>query len=243
MSQQTIYVLESADRTSGTVDAAVYNMIPAGGVEIGTYELLNYHSVNQTYNVETGVNDAIYFDEGAGELGPVAIVPGNYDAATLAAAIVVAMDSVSGSTYGVVYDAAAGKYTITITATTFSFNWATVATNKANTLMGFSATDTGLAAFHTSDNLVNLSLHTSMLIDIQEDALKNVTLLDGTEYSLMVPINEAFQSDIDSMRNTTYAQTIRFASSFNQLNVALFTEDGSVPVNSVDYVLSVRKLF
>ena len=63
MTQNTIYVLDSRDRLSGTINNSVYNMTPAGSVEIGTYELLNYHATNQIYNVETGVNDAIYFDQ------------------------------------------------------------------------------------------------------------------------------------------------------------------------------------
>jgi len=242
--QNTIYVLDSTQRNAGgSIQVAVYNMIPAGGLEAGTYEMLSYQSQNVSYNVETGVNDAIYFDEGAAELGPVLLAPGYYDTTTLGAEIKLRMDAVSGSAYTVTYSAVTGKFTVAIGAGTFAFNWATVAANKANQLLGFGLVDGVIAATQVSTIVADLTLHKSLIVDINEDSQQNVTLLDGSEHSVLIPLNQAYTAEIDSLRNETYAQTFKFGSTLNQLTVSLFTDNGAVPVNVAEYVMVIRKIF
>lgn len=241
--QNTIYVLDSTQRDSGSIQSATYNMIQAGGLEQGTYELLSYQSQNVVYNVETGVNDAIYFDESAAELGPVLLAPGYYNTTTLGAEIKLRMDAVSGSSYTVTFNAVTAAYTVAIGAGTFAFNWATVAANKANRLLGFNLVDGVLAATQVSSNAVDLTLHKSLIVDINEDSQQNVTLLDGSEHSFLIPLNQEYASEIDSLRNETYAQTFKFGSALNQITVELFTDDGSVTVNNSEYLMVIRKIF
>ena len=239
-----IYVFDSRQRTSGTTNVATYNMIPAGSLDQGTYESLSYHSTNQFYNVEVGVNDDIFWDEGAGDL--TATIPPGYYATpvALAAAVKIVMDVVSASTFTITYNTDTGKFLFAIAAGTFRFKFLTNTTAVARELIGFSATDGVLAATQTSDNQVSLTLHTNILVDISEDAEQNVTLAsDGSERSLIVPITGVYQEEIDSLKAQVFAQTLVFTADFNSITISLFTEDGSAPVNISDYVLIIRRLF
>lgn len=244
----TIYVLDSRDRVSGsTVQSAVYNLAALGSpVEAGTYELLSYNSKNEIYNVDDS-NDEIYFDEGAAELGPVLIPHGYYTTeAALAAAIKIVMDIASATTYTISYAALTNQYTFTPAAGTFAFNFLTnVAQPIANLLIGFDALDGVLGATQVSDRGVDLDPHSNLLINIAEDGLKNVTLVPGTEFSLIIPLDAAYGEELNGFRNTSFDQSIRFANSMNQLNVSLFTEDGVAlnALNAAQYELVIRRVF
>lgn len=237
----TSYILDSRSKSSGTNSVAQYNMIAAGTVPAGTYELLSFSSVNQLYNVDSS-NQNIWWDEGAADLTAV-LTAGNYTAATLATEIKVVMDPVSASTFTVVHDAAAGLFTITIAAGTYRFKFATNTTNTASSVMGYSG-DGVLAAAQVSDRVINLSLHSKLLVLVNEDGTRNVTTLDGSEFSFYVPLKQGYQDDIDVTKTDIFAQTISLPSS-NILNVSLFTEDGvAVPVlNAPDYLLVIRRVF
>lgn len=251
--QNIIYVLDSRLRNSGgSINNATYNMIPAGGLQNGTYEMLSYHSQNQLYNVETGVNDLIVWDEAGQANISVVIPPGYYSAATLATAIDLAMTTESASTgdtntYVTTYNAVTGKYSTTDGGgSDWGFDWLSqvATTNLANELMGYSSVDTlPVAKTHVSDQQVTLTLHSMLIIDIAEDSQQNVTLLDGAEHSLIVPLNQDYQSEIDSLRQQVFSQQVVFSAVFNSINVQLFTEDGVVPVNSTEYELTLRRLF
>ena len=243
--QNTIYVLDSKQRNGGgSIQNATYNMVSAGTVESGTYELVSFQSQNVYFNVEAKVNDEIYFDESAAELGPVNLTPGSYTAATLIVEIKAVMDAVSGSSYTVTYDAATNKITAAIAAGTFAFNWGTnVLQPIANQVMGYTPVDGVLAASQVGDSQVDLSLYENLILDISEDSQQNVTLLDGSEHSLLIPLRQNFAGEVDSLRNETYSQTIKFGSTLNSLNVQLFMDDGSMPLNNAEYILIIRKLF
>lgn len=251
--QNVIFVLDSRQRNAGgTINSAVYNMVPAGNVPAGTYELLSFHSQNQFYNVETGVNDLITWDEnGAPNLSDV-LPPGYYTAATLATAIDLLMTAeslASGdvNTYVTTYDVGTGKYSTTDGGgTTWGFDWLTQSassTNLANELMGYSLVDNAALNTQVSDRQVTLTLHSMIIIDISEDSQQNVTLLNGSEHSLIVPLNQDYQEEIDSLRQQVFSQQVVFATNSIQLTVNLFTEDGVVPVNSTEYELTLRRIF
>lgn len=244
----TSYVLDSRQRTSGTtVSVATYNLAALGSpVEAGTYEVLSFNSRNNVYNVDD-TNDEIYFDEGGAELGPVLIPHGYYTTeAALAAAVKIVMDAASGTTYTIAFSALTNLYLFTPAAGTLEFNWGTnSAQPQANLLLGFSSADTGAAATQTSDVGVDLDPHSNLLIQITEDGLKNVTLINGSEFSLIVPLTSAYGDVFDGLKSQTFNQTVNFASPMNQLNVSLFTEDGVVlpELNSAQYVLILRRVF
>ena len=245
----TIYNLDSRQKAAGsTVASAVFNLAALGSpVEAGTYEMLAFNSRNNVYNVTTGQNDEIYFDEAGPELGPVLIPEGYYATeAALAAAAKIVMDAVSGTTYTIAYNALTNLFLFTPAAGNFAFNWSTNAAQpQANLLFGFNEVDGVAGATQTSTRGVDMDPHSQILINVVEEGLKNVTLVDGTEFSLIVPLDVPYNSELDVLKQQTFDQTIQFANSMNQLNVNLFTEDGvALPeVQAAQYELVIRRLF
>ncbi len=253
VTQNVIYTLDSRLRNAGgTINAAVYNVVPAGTVLAGTYELVSFQSTNQVYNVETGINDLIVWDE-VGSLNLSVVLPaGHYATQTaLATAVDLAMTTESAAsgqtnTYTTTYSALTGKFSTNNGAgADFNFDWLSqvATTNLARELLGYSSIDNVAGATQVSDNQVTLVLHQNIVIDIAEDSQQNVHLLSGAEHSLIVPLNQAYQIEMDSLRDLTYSQTVVFAAALNQLNVSLFTEDGIAPVNFSEYILILRRLF
>ena len=237
--QSDLVVLDSKQRTSGTIQSAQYNLVNMGGVK-GTYELFDYHSQNQVYNVEVGVNDTIYWTE-PGALNAT-IPPGSYNTTTLHAAMTVVMDAASASTFTFTVNADTGKVTVAITAGTFA--WAfNGTTDGANELIGQSLTNPGASASIEGDLTPNLDPHTHIFITIPQDGTKALTVMNGTEYSSMVPLNSSFGQPIQFAKSV-YSQVVSFSpNNFTIINVELYTEDGNVLVNTPEYVLVLRKLF
>lgn len=246
----TSYVLDSRQKTAGsTVAAAVYNFAALGSpVEPGTYEMLSFNSRNNVYNVDSG-NNLIFFDEGGAELGPVTIPSGYYTSeAALASAIKIVMDIAGAGTYTFVYDALTNLFTVSIAGGpgVFGFNFLTNASQpQANLLLGFNEVDQVPAAAQVSTRGVDLDPHSNLLVQITQDALKNVTLVSGTEFSLIIPLSAPYGAELDNFKQATFDQTVRFVSAMNQLDVQLFTEDGvALPeVQSAQYELILRRLF
>ncbi len=247
----TIYILDSRQKSAGsTVASAVYNLAALGSpVEAGTYEMISFNSRNNVYNVDAG-NNEIYFSENAGgELGP-AVLPSGYYAneADFAAAVKVAMEIAGAGTYTITYSALTNLYTIAVAGAvaTFNFNWDTNSAQPiANLLLGFNAVNTADLASVVSTRGVDLDPHSQLLINVVEEGLKNVTLVSGLEFSLMVPLDVPYAAELDALKQQTFDQTIQFASSMNQLTLNLFTEDGvTLPeVQAAQYECVIRKLF
>lgn len=244
-----IYVFDSRLRDSGgTIQNATYNMIAAGSLQKGTYEMLSFHSVNNFYNVETGVNDSITFDEDPSTGSVGTLTAGYYTAATLATEIDDAMDAASqdGNAFTTTYSAITGKFTTVSDTTDYNYTWLTGGgSNLSNEIMGYSLADTtGTVQTHTSDQQFAPNLHSLLVIDIAEDANQNVTLVNsGDEHSLLVPLTGNYQDEIDSLKQNVFSQNIRFVSTANSINVQLFTEDGVSPKNPTDYEMTIRRIF
>lgn len=247
----TSYVLDSRQKSPGSsVSVANYNLTALGSpIEAGTYELLSFNSRNNVYNVDDS-NDEIYYIEDAGaELGPVLLPHGYYTSqANLAAAVKVTMEAGGAGTYTITFSALTNLFTIAVAggATAVQLTWGANSTQPiANLLLGFTAVDTASAASVTSNRGADLDPHSNLLITITEDALKNVTLVDGTEFSLIIPLDSAYNEEINGLKAQTFNQTVQFVSQFNQLNVSLFTEDGvALPdINSPQYELIIRRVF
>lgn len=237
-----VYVLDSKEKSSGTNQTATYNMVPMGGLETGTYQVLSYHSTNQVYNVEANVNDQLWWDEGAGDLN-AQLTPGYYSAAELLVELKAVLDPVSGSTFTVTYNAISGKITFVIAAGTFRFKYLTNLTDPARRLIGMDAVDGVLAASQISNIPIDLTLHSSILLLVDVDGSRNITIHDGSEFSLLFPLNCSYQSELDSLKQQVFSQTITIASSVNNIVVSQFTDDGVALVNTPDYELIIQKLF
>ena len=246
----TSYVLDSRQKILGsTVNIAVYNLADLGSpVEAGTYEMLSFNTRNDVYNVDD-TNDEIYFDEGGLELGPILIPHGYYTSPSdLADAIKIIMDIAGAGVYTITFNSLTNLFTFSMIGGSgvFAFNWGTNGLQPiANLLLGFTAIDGVDNSSQTSDRGIDLDPHSNLLVRIDEDSLKNVTLVNGTEYSLIIPLTASYASEQDGLKNLTFNQTIRFVSSMNQLTVRLFLEDGSVlpNLNAAQYTLIIRRVF
>lgn len=236
-----MYLIDSTLRNSGTTQNASYNFIPAGSIGPGTYELLSLSMTNQFYNVET-TNQDIFWDEGAADL--TAVIPiGNYNITTLAAAMKIVMDIASASTFTITHNVDTGKFTFAIAAGTFRFKYLTNTTDVARRLQGFSATDGVLAANQISDLIVDLSLHTNIVIDVTQDANRNVTLLNGTEATFIVPITGSFGGIMDTLKRESFSQNMLLNANMNSLDIVLLDELGNALTNVSEYKLLIRRLF
>ena len=80
-----------------------------------------------------------------------------------------------------------------------------------------------------------------LLVDV--DGSRNVTLTTGAEFSLIFPLNQDYQEEIDSLKQQVFSQTITVASVINNIVVSQFTDDGVALVNAPDYELILQKLF
>lgn len=112
-----------------------------------------------------------------------------------------------------------------IAAGTFSWEWASNASNNdlANRLLGHSVTDTAVAAASIEGDLIpDMRLHTHILVRIPEEGSKNVTLIDGSEYSLAITVFSNFGGDLEGRKQQHYSQTITFNSNVSTINVELW---------------------
>ncbi len=238
--ESDLVALDSRQRTSGTVQNATYNLVNLGGLK-GTYEVIDYHSNNALYNVETGVNDTLYWTE-PGALSAV-VPPGMYSQADFYTAAVTVMDAASASTFTFVPDATTGFVTVSIAAGTFAWDWAGNS-NRANELVGHTATNPTAAASIVGDLVPNNTLHTHLYISIPQDGTKALTVMNGTEYSFMIPIDSNFGDPIRFKKEEAYTQTLSFGpNNFTIIQIDTYTEDGSVLLNPQEYILVLRKLF
>jgi len=243
--QNQVLVLDSRQKNSGNNQNANYNLLNMGGIgesPSAVYELLSYHSVNQVYTVEVGVNDRVYFDEGAGLL-TATLDAGSYTSASLLVEVVAKMNALSGSNYNSsVEDVDTGKYDFIIAAGTFQFLFFTNTVASARRLIGMDAFDDVLAGNHVSDNPVDLKLHSNILLTVPQEGNKHVTLLDGSEFSLMLPLDGSFGEEIHHRKQLHYQQLISFTTNLSSIDVEQFTEDGVALANTPDYVLVLRRI-
>jgi len=241
--QSDILILDSDLRSSGTIQSATYNLVTAGLPLEGTWELIDYSSVNQVYNVELNVNDQMHWDEGAGIL-IATIPPGSYTRTTLDAAAKPVMDLPSASTFSFSELADTKKVVVTIGAGSFQWQFGTVTTRRASALFGLSNVDTPLDVAIAGDIVPNLFPHTHLLVRISGDSSQNATRLNSDEYSLIIPLNdEPFGEAMGARKLMNYQQTVFFSNTTSNITVDLFTEDGVALDNTPRYVLSLRKLF
>ena len=238
-----ILVFDSNRRSSGSVQNATYNLVTAGLQPEGTWEALDFSSVNQIYNVELGVNDTVYWDDNTAS-GPYSAVvaPGSYDVGTLNVAIVSLMDAVEAPNYTFTPNTATGLLTVSSTAL-FNWEFGTNTARSIRNLLGLNEFDTGLSGSITGDFVPDLFLHSHLLVRLTNDGNENVTLMDATEYSFIIPFNEAFGERMGARKLVNYQQTVFYANIVSTITITLFTEDGVPLVNTPRYVLTIRKLF
>lgn len=186
------------------------------------------------YDVRTGVNDAIDFNEGGGELNGT-LAAGIYDATSFAAAVKTALDAAGAATYTVAVSDDTGLMTITPNAGTFGLLWTTgtnTATN-ASLMMGWrvsggtQAADVAAAASVTSIYPVELNPDKEIFLRIAPLRRMMVQNNNFQQYSTSIPVNVGGYQDIfyEPASDETFPLNDKVISS---LDISLRRRDGTV---------------
>lgn len=158
MQRSHILVLDSRDRINKQItesNSCTLRIEPAiGGFD--KIELLSFSVPNIQYNIDNS-NNKVYFTDGVTDW-TATLTSAAYNYITLPIALKDVMDTISGLTFTVTYDESTFKITIAVSSGTFGFTFGTNTTDSAAAVLGFFEADTALAASHTSDNSLNLSL-------------------------------------------------------------------------------------
>jgi len=112
---------------------------------------ISYTAGFSEFNVVTGLNDQIDFNEGSSNL-IATIAAGNYDASSLATQIKTQLDASGSNTYTVTYSEIMHNYTIASDGSSLSLLWSSVGNTRSEEfgkLVGFdiSADDTGATSY------------------------------------------------------------------------------------------------
>lgn len=249
---QDILVFTSKNRSSGSAQSGVISSITPS--LRGTYELLSFTMTGSVYNVETGVNDHLYFDADPNNdtvyeetANDATLTAGHYTPSELATEIATQMSSASAAgTFTCTYDSKTHKFTIAIDAGNFRWMFAANTTARGNLLVGEpEADDTDNQTSRVSTNVIDLNLHTHAVVRISEDRNLYVTSVpEGTniESSFVVPLNEEFGSVHHHRSGQHFRQIVEFAGA-SSISYTLRDERGANLNNVGEFTVILRKLY
>lgn len=161
MPRTRVFHVDSKDRvnSSGASDN-FYVSFPVTQDIKGTAKLLSCNIPISYYPIDSH-NNVIDFQENVGAAVAATITPGVYTPIELATEIKTRMDAASPNTrtYTVSYNSNTAKYTIAISAGTFTllFSSGVNAVNSANRALGFPASDIATGASQTSEYVIDIS--------------------------------------------------------------------------------------
>lgn len=245
MTSTDLIVIDSKSRVSGTSNSFRINL--SENLSSGTYEFESFNMTNSLYNVVTGENDTIYFENSIDGIFSAILLPGFYSTTSLRIEIEDQMSAASTSDYTVDYNSTTGFYTFTPSLGNLKFLFGSNSLSTARYLLGKDSVDENFSAIIVSDFVIDLKLHDNIIIKISQDNNQHGTLPNGTEFSLIVPIEEtalAFGNIIHYKRNTSFSQTISFLTGVSALDIELFAFDGDLlNINGVEFCMVIKKLF
>jgi len=215
----------------------------------GTYELVSFSMSNNLYNVVSGENDKLYLNHSTEGNKTITLTPGKYEGSTLATMLKTVMDAgmSGGITFTVSYSSTTGKITFTPSAGTFKFTFSTNTSASCRKIIGKNEVDDTTASAQTSDNPIELRLHDNIAIKVAQDSNQHITLLNGLEASIMIPIdnNVSFNSGvIQYQRNKGFNQYLTFGSTITYIDITVYSQDGdALPLNSTEWSMCIKKLY
>lgn len=151
MNEPVLFIVKSADRTSGTSSNFVWHNKEMSQMlfNIRELELMSVHIPNTIYNIRTGVNNTFTINRGT---NTVTLSAGMYTIDTLVSAVQTALGVTDGATtWTVTYSSTTGRVTIAGT-NAFTITWGTTSPKQA---LGFS-TDTTSNTTVTGDQSYTL---------------------------------------------------------------------------------------
>lgn len=237
-----LYIVNSKDRTSGTITNSVYTTsgFPTQAVKMITLESIEFPFSFYIFN---STNNVITFNEGGSDL-TATITPGNYTETQLAAEIKTQMEAAGALTYTVTYSDITLKLTIAATGA-FSLNWAN-STSLAYKLLGWNNANTSSSATQVAPNALNIAGTNSIYISIRNWVQRNITSSLGS-FSFKVPVNTSsgdiiFYTNNSGLHQPIYSQNVGFSE--RDLQVTIYDDNFNIiDTNGVDYTMSLRFTF
>ena len=178
------------------------------------------------YNVKTGVNDTILFNEGAGNL-TATLTQGNYSISDLVTEIKTALDTAGLDTYTVTYSSISMKITISSTGS-FSLLFNT-GSSEIYKLIGFENIDTSSASSHVGSNVIDLALVKRIQIIIPELGVIGRSTDTNVEYTFLIDVDEN-RGNLVHFNDQGNFNQFQFGSykTLSQLHVILRDQDNNI---------------
>lgn len=239
-----LILIDSKLRTSGNVNNFKIPLIQ--NLSSGTYLFTSFSITNNFYNVISGENDKVYVEHSIDGNNTLTLTEGKYIASTLLTELKTQLDSISLVIYTITYSSITGKYNISASSGNFKFKFATNTTATSRYLLGKNEVDDIFASSQVSDNPIDLKIHDNIAISILQDNSTHGTLPDGTEFSVLIPVDNevSFGQPIHYRNNLNYQQFFSFSNSVNSLDIKVYAGDGDLfPMNNTEWVFSIKKYF
>lgn len=237
--KQTALLIRSADRTSASDPTHQFAISFREPLD-GKYRLAYCMIPDSVYNVRTGVNDMIYFNDNATNKSAT-LSAGYYTGSSLAAAVASVMTTASAfQVYTCAYSTTTGKIA-TSAGANFYFRWSVTAASAA-VVMGYNATDTPAATSSASTNVLGLSGLLSLFIDIKEASLGgNIQSVDGLQSHLYIPLNTGFGAYV-SLEEQNLPQDIVFSQATRLLSISIRDSSNAlVDLNGANWECLLRR--
>lgn len=186
------------------------------------------------YNIRTGVNNNILFNEGSGNLTAV-LTPGQYNITTLAAEIKAKMEAVGTLTYTVSFSSITLKTTISATGN-FELKFGTE-TSYIWHILGFENVDTANLSSHTSPNSFNMTGCQGFFIKsntLSNQKQRPLYKQEISSYVLRIPI---YQNPGDTIIYTPEDLVYMYnvgGKELDSYDFGLYYDEPSMPTEEVD---------
>lgn len=190
---------------------------------------------NTLYNIRSGVNAKIDFNDGVNKTAT--LTPGNYSMSALMSHVLTQLNAVSSGFTAVTYSSTSLKVTIA-RSSIFNLLWASGANTAQSTaeILGFSATDLSAASTYTGDKAAGFFQPLSLFLAVDELG-SPLTNTYGLLSTFKIPVTvgaEGLQVMADSQ---WYPQVVAaLGKNIAQLTCRVFFENGEVvSLNGADW--------
>lgn len=239
-------LINSAQRVSGTSSSF---KIPLDKPlsNIRKVELVSASFYNTIYNIRTGINDKVVFNDGTQYTATIAA--GNYVITDLIVALQTALNATASAlVFTVTYSDITLKVTIAAgSAFTILFGSSGVMYRE----LGFTAATTGSATSQTGTNVVNLSLPHYLFINVLEFGEDYITCGGGSDCpTFVVMINSGRDDLIDFSEQTHHKNVLHIGHNLKNItrltirlsmaNTARDTPAEPVDLNGSEFAMILR---
>lgn len=242
MSQEQYIQISSKYRTNPADPPGNCRIEQPQILKAGTYRLV-YCLVPNTFYTVNDTNNQMSFNEGASDIA-ITLPNGFYDGSAFPVMLKTVMDNAGTQIYTVTLSPVSNKITIEAVGAfqlLFSGNDSTSAGGGAQTLIGFSSTDTAMAVSHTAPNMVNLSPVHTINISIEDISTVSQRNLQGT--SFIIPIPAGSLNYINYISGDNFEQVVTFHSSKRIISV-VFRDDRNnvIDLNGIDWMILMSRV-